>query len=547
MSSDRPLPIVVLCYSEEQAANWNARASRYANAAIRTVVATAGAWTVVRALIAQHDEPIVVCQEHVWLGAEFADHVLSLVEELNRTQTIWGACGNRGCLCDSSTVINYTSSAADPTAGLETACTPKVVFNIDDNALLINCKAFRDLKPFASASTIFGIPLSLECLRQRLPLLVDRRLFTVRTNQHTGEDIATFATAPDFAAYYREHFVNHKFCWPDGEVNLEVCVDYSYTTDPKATGTGADLVKLFEASLALFNGALPSVTLCCRTQFTRMALLRRALGTFSAAQIECSESIRLVVRIITDCTPATAEANTAALGEEFRSLSLECWTHALRPNRYSRTDLLFAAIERAETDYIWFIDDDDYVLPGAAQALTRALVPREESIVVGNALKMQEVWSEGDNSTLIESKLANRFVNQNVFRLLAGANHIPICGFLLPLARVKATLQTRRGLGDYYEDYFVLLSALNDPQADIRLLNADLAGVSYRSAGTTVNQDRSQWNFSYATFVQEILCDKACHPLLWQLGKRVQQDAVQACGEGVSTSTGSSTAVSPPK
>ena len=85
---------------------------------------------------------------------------------------------------------------------------------------------------------------------------------------------------------------------------------------------------------------------------------------------------------------------------------------------------------------------------------------------------------------------------------------------------MAAQLAARRALGDYNEDYFLLLAALSAPQSEVRLLDATIAGVSFRGSSNTVNEtDRAAWHYSYTTFLQEILCEGVRNPFLWQLGK----------------------------
>jgi hypothetical protein len=191
--------------------------------------------------------------------------------------------------------------------------------------------------------------------------------------------------------------------------------------------------------------------------------------------------------------------------------------------RQSRADLLLGAIERAETDYIRFVDDDDYVMPGATQALVRTLMPANDLLVIADSLKVEETWAvpAGEESrVLTESRIAGKFSHQNLFRVLAGANHIPICSVLWPVRFMAKCLADRRALGDYNEDYFLLLAALSAPQVEVRPLDAVIASVSFRGIDNTVNEtDRAAWHYSYATFVQEILSDPVRNPLLWQMAK----------------------------
>ena len=525
-SSD--IPVVVLCSSEASVAAWHKRKNDHPGIGISPIYPVTQAWRAVKEVIKQQSTPVVICQEYVWVGVEFAEAVRSLAADLNLQYPGWGACGNRGFPWEATTTYDYTCFTQNEGGGLETALRPRPVISIDDNLVLLNCGVLRnheliDLGEFESR--IFGVQLSLECLRHRLPLLVDARLFTVRTEGHTAGAVDELAGTGDFKAYYRANFINHQFPWPDAPVDTRNCVDYSYIAKPADGLTHAGILDLFDESLALNKSRLPSITLCCRTQFNRMELLRRAMSSFMVLSMEAAGLLDMQVRLISDVNEARSGPEVNALAEEFPSLHFEYWPHQVRPPRYSRTDLVLGAIERARTDYIWFVDDDDYVLPGAARALARTLVAGDETVVVGNSLKIEETWDipSGESTpVLTESRHVNRFSNRNLFRVFAGANHIPICSMLLPVKKVSNCLAGKKALGNYNEDYFVLLRTLTAPKTDLRLLDADICAVSFRGALNTVNEiDRSAWHHSYATFMQEILSGDDSNPMIWEIGKRL--------------------------
>lgn len=523
---NKELPIVVLCSSDEMAASWQDRGASYSGLDILTVSPAAQAWATLKDTIARCEDIAVICQEHVWFGMEFPSAALELVEDLDRRFPRWGACGNRGCVWEGPVLYDYTSYTRNQGAGIGAALAPRPVLTLDDNLVLVNCRNLRNSKLAdlgSIASRIFGVSLSLECLQHGLPLFVDPRLFTVRTSQHPAGAIAALAGSAEFCGYYREHFVDHAVPWPDGTVDTEACVDYDYAARPDRRAPQRGLLDLFERTVAASWPRRPSLTLCCRTQFGRPELLWRALASFASAGIEARAYLDFEVRLITDCEPAVSAPHLERLRREFPAAELECWHHAIRRPRYSRADLIFAAIERAESDYIWFVDDDDYVMPGAAQALGRTLMPGDDAIVVADAFKVEEAWSVPigeERPVLTDSRVAGQFSRLNLFRVLSGANHIPICGIVWPARFLAARLAARRALGDYNEDYFVLLTALSGPQVEVRLLAATIAGVSFRRSGNTVSEtDRAAWHYSYATFVQEILCDETRNPFLWQLAK----------------------------
>jgi hypothetical protein len=526
MNCGNRLRVIVLCSSDEMAANWRDRGVHHPDLDIAPVSSEPQAWRVVQEVVASQDGSVVMCQEHVWLGSEFASGVAGLTEDLDREFPRWGACGNRGCVWEGAALYDYTSYTRNQGGGIGAALRPRSVLTLDDNLVLLNCCALRHCKLVdlgSAESNIFGVPLSLECLRHRLPLFVDPRLFAVRTLQHTAADIAALAASGEFGSYFRENFINHAVPWPDGRVNTEACVDYDYAALPAQRPPQRDILELFELALAEARGRRPSLVLCCRTQFGRPELLWRALASFTSAKIEARAYLDFEVRLLTDCEPAVAAPHLEYFRSEFPALALECWHHSVREPRHSRADLILAAIERAESDYIWFVDDDDYAMPGAAQALARTLMPGDDVIVVADSFKVEETWSVPageEGPALTDSRMAGKFSHENLFRVLTGANHIPICSILWPVRFMAERLASRRALGDYNEDYFVLLTALSAPQVEVRLLDATIAGVSFRGADNTVNEtDRAAWHYSYTTFIQEILCEKARNPFLWQLAK----------------------------
>ena len=526
MNCGNRLRVIVLCSSDEMAVNWQDRGVHYPDLDIAPVSSAPQAWRLVREAITGDDDRVVICQEHVWFGSEFASAAAGLAEELDREFPRWGACGNRGCVWEGEVLYDYTSYTRNQGGGIGAALRPRPVLTLDDNLVLLNCRALRHCKLVdlgSAESNIFGVPLSLECLRHGLSLFVDPRLFTVRTLQHTTVDIAALAASAEFRSYYRENFINHAVPWPDGRVNTEGCVDYDYAALPAHRAAQRDLLELFELALAEARGRRPSLVLCCRTQFGRPELLWRALASFSSAKIEARAYLDFEVLLITDCEPAVAAPHLEHFRREFPVLELECWHHTVRKLRHSRADLILAAIERAQSDYIWFVDDDDYAMPGAAQALSRTLMPHDDVIVVADSFKVEETWEAPageERPALADSRVAEKFSHLNLFRVLTGANHIPICSVVWPVRFMAAQLAARRALGDYNEDYFLLLTALSAPQAEVRLLNATIAGVSFRGSGNTVSEtNRAAWHYSYATFMQEILCEGARNPFLRQLAK----------------------------
>jgi len=191
-----------------------------------------------------------------------------------------------------------------------------------------------------------------------------------------------------------------------------------------------------------------------------------------------------------------------------------------------------AAIERADTDYIWFIDDDDFANAAAGPALARSLVRGEPMVIVASAAQIHETWRAIERAEAFEGEAggpqlelasairSSSYSAAHVFRVLKGLNFVPICGTILPVALMRQRISKVRALGDYNEDYFLLLLALTAPRVEVCLLDCELSSVSIRGEENTVTQkDRSGWHLALATFLLEVINnDDGNSPFLWQLG-----------------------------
>ena len=243
---------------------------------------------------------------------------------------------------------------------------------------------------------------------------------------------------------------------------------------------------------------------------------------FSAA-IEAALDLEINIRVLTNSPQQEVQRVSQELAAAFSDSKINIEAFQLRPNRYSRTDLILHAVETSQADYIWFIDDDDFVLPGAVHSLYRSVFSPAAVALFGSCHTFEERWRF--NATLGRQTLAH-FEQRDLLRAdgvlqsFRGENHIPICGMILPVELLKRQLHGVQARGDYLEDYFILLRLLVAPQIEVEILPHTFAGISLRGNENTVRtRDRSPWNQSYAAFLHEILAsDQPVNPLLWQLG-----------------------------
>jgi hypothetical protein len=114
---------------------------------------------------------------------------------------------------------------------------------------------------------------------------------------------------------------------------------------------------------------------------------------------------------------------------------------------------------------------------------------------------------------------SSSFPAGQIFRSMRGVNYIPVCGMVLPVELLRGRIAGIRALGNYNEDYFLLLLALTAPRVEVSILDLEIASISLRGADNTVARAHSaEWHTSLATFLLEALnSTDGNSPLLWQL------------------------------
>jgi hypothetical protein len=518
--ADGRLHLHVLCTTAASTGDWEKRADFYPELTVNPVI-TSCAIETIRQFAIQASRPFLVCWDTAWIGRGMPAYVELLIEELNARFPNWALCGNRGMRWDGQSLYDYSHDMHS--GGLETAVCAHPVISLDDGLLLVNPTVLNSHKTLAPPLQHCrpGVLLSLECLQNGSVMAVSPRLLAMRAEDTPLDDEEPLEANPLFRAYYRASFLNHRLATPEGMLDLNDIVDYRYVSEPLEKTVPRDILDLYDESLEASRAiARPSLTICCRTQFRRSELLERAVLSFAAFRQHAGGLARVEVRLITDAARDAVAPEVQRLRQTHPGAALECWHHEVRPNRYSRTDLLLAAIERSGTDYIWFIDDDDYANAAAGPALARSLVAGRPVMIVGSASVMQETWNvQTGGLELTHAEHTSSYKAADVFKVFRGVNRIPVCSMVLPVALMQERISKVQALGDYTEDYFLLLLALTAARVEVCLLDCELSSVSVRGdENTGAQKDRSGWHLSLTTFLLEIMNNaQGNSPFLWEL------------------------------
>jgi hypothetical protein len=317
----------------------------------------------------------------------------------------------------------------------------------------------------------------------------------------------------------QENFINHVVSTPYGSVEIPGVDFQRYLALPTLEHGKKDLMACFDAALErAHQGCQVSVTIACRSQLNRPYLLERALLSFAAAQEMCPPWLSLEVAVLSDRDSADLVSVTTGFQAKFPGIVIKGVPVKSRSRETSRIDHLIEAVRQLNSDYIWFIDDDDFVMPGALKSLARTLVPNSPLLLIGTSEVLDEQWKD---ERLDRFQMLAKFPSSRVFEVFKGENYVPICSMLIPTKLARERCAGVEARGEYLEDYFLLLRLLTAPKIEVETVPSVIAGISLRGSENTVRQPKQRaWSSSYGQFVGEILrSDDSANPLLWQLAR----------------------------
>ena len=268
--------------------------------------------------------------------------------------------------------------------------------------------------------------------------------------------------------------------------------------------TGLDLDEAIRTVIARYLPVL-SLSIVTRTQFKRPHLLRRMLTSVNRAKID---GIDVEVILSTDIDQDRAEPERARYQEEFPTLNLRLAVN--RAHRYSRVGNMVGGMRASTREYVWMIDDDDYIDLFAFQTLRAALFGSSRPLIIAASQTHMETWLNTDTEfpVLSASKPTAHWPASGWRDLFGGYNKLPICGAVIPREFLLRCLDRFEFRFDLSEDYTLFLLLLTAPDLPRLLeLNADLAHISIRESGenSVTVEDRSRWTRDITGFLFDLL------------------------------------------
>ncbi len=454
------------------------------------------------------DDFALLCHDDVVVPLNIAERVAECIEKANQYcgSEKWGMVGNAGVEAISLRTVRFLK---DPhTAVVPYRSTPIPVVSVDGNVTLLNIKNLRKNK-FELPATVRGFHMYdfislVECYRKKLLVLADSSLYVYHRSGGVQKGFDEFSSGSNFQEYWTKNFVNHTVHTINGPVKI-LNPDYGYLKEDSKDHR-MDFYSLVKKQILSIEDAKirPVVNIVTKTNLRNLNMLKRMLQSVKISRkvVESYIDLKVIISInnagSVDVKKAISEIENAAGSLEIKFI--ECDNKTPMAPRLYAVKCAVESVKSADNQFIWIIDDDDFVFPKELKTVSKYL--DSNTIFIGQSESFDETWS-ADNTFPDISVGKPGFYNEISYaRNYLGDNHVPVCSVIFPAKALEEVFSEHQLLGDYYEDYAMLFLA--QIKYNVQYLPILIAGVSHHDKNTVFENDRTHWDYSYTTFLSEI-------------------------------------------
>jgi hypothetical protein len=438
----------------------------------------------------------------VFLPGNYAEGLVKIIAELDREWPNWGcaaACArtpfHSGYL--GQNVVRYSGS---PGAFPNRMSTALPAMMLEGEIFLLNLSALREAGvtiPRLDGAIGLDTVLSVATLAAGRGLMVVPGLAAWRPHSKVEAGADVDAAVIDYLA---GQIANRTIETSRGVLELGSADRQLYP----AKGRNLPIDSLRYACLGRPQRKVAIVT---RTRFTRIALLQRVIRSVQSFVAAAGKETHFEHHIISD---QRAPSSFKAL-KNMHFVEVE-------QGRDSRFLLVAHAVKAIDADFFWFVDDDDWLFPNAAERLALLLmsVPVDALIVVDCQQFDEHPFpgtSEDDVAQYVSSP-KQHMPAERFFGALSGQNFTPFCGAIFPRTALLALPDELVGQVTYLEDYTILLSTLLG-KYQVFQCRVLMAGISIRKSGNTITEvDRTKWDQNMARVISYLVNDVPTNDLI---------------------------------
>jgi hypothetical protein len=461
----------------------------------------------------------LLCHDDVVLPEDIAEKVQSSINSANLAfgSNNWSVLGNAGVEIISKRTVTYLS---DPHTDMlpPTTTSPHIVESVDGNTILLNLRNIRkkhirmprNLKGFH----LYDLILCMESYKKDLICGVTSKLYVTHKSPGNYEGFVEGGQNNKFQKYFRESFTNHFITTINGLIDVKR--NYNYLSEPSKLKSYEDTI--LETVRRIHEEKALELNILIRIH-KKSNKIYRLLNSIAIFNTKTSKNLKLNIFFgVNNIKKENIEEYLEEIKKEYQHLNINIRYIKLSGSQYPRVETLTRLLDelkRKDNSYVWIVDYDDYIMPESAKYFPFLLV--NQDLVVGDSYTFTEKW--GREKYPITSVLEEKHCAHNVRDILSGKNFIPICSVIYPTNVIKKIFKKMSLRGDYFEDYAILLSSIKQ---NIRWYPIPLAGISYHGNNTVLQTDRTHWEYSYSTFLSEIVNKKTVPTAFYEFRRTLE-------------------------
>lgn len=451
------------------------------------------------------DDYALLCHDDIILPQNIERNVSNCINSANEYLGFnnWGVIGNAGLEIISKRTITFLSDPHTKVLPYSTK-NPIIVESVDGNTMLLNIKALREknisLPKGLSGYHLYDVILCMEAYKKGLVCAISSWLYVKHLSKGNYDSFKKAIREEQYQEYFRSSFSNHVIT----TINdlIEVRRNYKHLEN-----IGLRL-KSYEDTVNnvvnnLFKSRKITLNILIRLHKESKKFIR-LLDYINILQEKIDKNITLKVLIgINNVTKEEIGDYITNIKKDFEFLNITDIYIENTDKQYPRVNALKKMVEKVykdENSYIWIVDYDDFIMPEIAQYLQYILY--NEDVVIGNSQVFREEWENGSDIP-VRSTPDHIITIDNVKKLLHGSIFLPICSVIYKAKVLDDIFKNNDLVGDYFEDYAITLLALKDN--NYKCVPISFAGISYHGSNTVVEEDRTHWDYSYTSFLSEII------------------------------------------
>lgn len=320
---------------------------------------------VINSIIEGESEPVLLVHDDIYFNSDFEDRVEELLQKVSDEDYEWGVIGNAGIANNAygyraSNIIRYV---VDPHEGATLSARILPVRMIDGNTMLINAPELRKRNvrlPSLSGFQLYDLALSIESLKAGLGVFVSPELLCYHDNKDNPASFISFAESDEAQRYLGANLKNTCLETLNGIIKVrEPSGDFDWVEATARIGRKQSGIH---------------VAIVVRTQFKRPEQLFRTLTSIRSFIASSQDADLFQCHVVTD-------VNTGK-EKEMYGFPIHYFPCDLRDSRFL---LVSEAIKNILSDYIWFVDDDDWLFPNSAEWLANTIrsAPSASTFFIG--------------------------------------------------------------------------------------------------------------------------------------------------------------------